>query len=382
MNEDEIIILKDLVEEKYIGEHNKASVSYFASKYRDKFNKRRITEIIIKYMKEGYLQCDYQRNDLVFSFIDKDKFNEIKDVIEVNNNLMNKKESNEYDVFISYAGEDRYEVAIPLRNALLKQKKDLKIWFDKTELTIGDSLTQTIDEGLRKSKYGIVIISPSFLNKNWTRKELDALSYREIMNGVKVVLPVWHNIRREDVEKHSLLLASKIAGTTIEGIDTLAKELLLAIYGSEKDKNNIPIQEKIKIIYKFNDISITGDLHKYSLNVVLKLNQPPAINTFKMKIMWPEFIRIVKLFNINTKYEIIKNRRTYLELNLDYNKKIYPGEDVSIVSSNGFGIIEYEFDDSIWDEVFENNVILYYEIYFDDQMPIKNKINFRELNKF
>ena len=69
-----------------------------------------------------------------------------------------------WDVFISHAGEDKETVALPLANALTRA--GVRVWVDKHQLTIGDSLTEKIDEGLTQSYFGIVILRPSFFAKN------------------------------------------------------------------------------------------------------------------------------------------------------------------------------------------------------------------------
>jgi hypothetical protein len=76
----------------------------------------------------------------------------------------------EWDAFISHASEDKKDFAEPLADALMSS--GLRIWYDKTALSIGDVLRQQIDEGLAHSKYGIVILSHNFFqrngpNKNW-----------------------------------------------------------------------------------------------------------------------------------------------------------------------------------------------------------------------
>ena len=42
-----------------------------------------------------------------------------------------------------------------------------------------------IDEGLRKSKFGVVILSPNYIaeNKYWTKAELDGLFQMEVLMG-------------------------------------------------------------------------------------------------------------------------------------------------------------------------------------------------------
>ena len=133
----------------------------------------------------------------------------------------------EWDTFICHAGEDKAEVVEPLARGL--DSRGLKVWYDRWELEVGDSLRRKIDEGLAKSRYGIVVISPSFLKKKpWTEKELDGLVQKEI-DGRKVILPVWHKVTHKDVAQYSLTLADKIAASTERGIASLADELEAAI---------------------------------------------------------------------------------------------------------------------------------------------------------
>ena len=70
-----------------------------------------------------------------------------------------------YNLFLSHAAEDKDAIARPLYDALCVA--GLSVWFDESVLKIGDSLREKIDEGLAKSEFGIVILSPSFLAKRW-----------------------------------------------------------------------------------------------------------------------------------------------------------------------------------------------------------------------
>jgi len=132
----------------------------------------------------------------------------------------------DWDVFISHASEDKAEIAVPLSERL--KEMGLRVWLDKFELTVGDSLRQTIERGLAGSRFGVVIISPDFLNKYWPQAELDGLTAREAA-GVKVVLPVWHRVDEAHVRKHSPILAGKLAATTNNGIEHVANQLMRAI---------------------------------------------------------------------------------------------------------------------------------------------------------
>ncbi len=120
--------------------------------------------------------------------------------------------TSKYDCFISYSTEDKKAVALPLANSL--RNHGLKVWFDEFELHIGDSIRRKIDEGLANSLFGIVILSKSFLSKNWTQYELDGLVVREMSVGNKVILPIWHDVTREQVEAYSPSLSCKVALNT------------------------------------------------------------------------------------------------------------------------------------------------------------------------
>src|SRR5260370_39162280 len=68
-----------------------------------------------------------------------------------------------WDVFISHATEDKEAVAEPLSRALMKA--GVSVWYDAFILKPGDSLMFSIDMGLRKSKFGVVILSQAFFRK-------------------------------------------------------------------------------------------------------------------------------------------------------------------------------------------------------------------------
>ena len=96
---------------------------------------------------------------------------------------------------------------------------------DKGEIRIGDNLVRKIDDGLRRSRYGVVIVSPHFFAKGWSTWELSALAAIEAGAGKKRILPVWHNMTSADVEKHSPLMAVIYAANTNDGIESIADQI-------------------------------------------------------------------------------------------------------------------------------------------------------------
>lgn len=131
-----------------------------------------------------------------------------------------------WDVFISHASEDKDAVALPL--AKLLGDRGVKVWIDAHELKLGDSLRGKIDEGLAKSQWGLVILSPSFFRKPWFQAEVDALVSRE-MGGQRVVLPVWHDVTAADVARCSPLLAARLGVSTASGLDKVCDAVLSAM---------------------------------------------------------------------------------------------------------------------------------------------------------
>lgn len=133
----------------------------------------------------------------------------------------------EYDVFISHASEDKSEVVRPLAHAL--NNGGLKVWYDEFELKIGDSLRRKIDAGLAKSKFGVVVLSRSFFKKGWTNYELDGLVTRSI-SGEQILLPIWHEITKQELIEFSPSLADKVARSTgTNTIDEIAQEIIQVI---------------------------------------------------------------------------------------------------------------------------------------------------------
>jgi hypothetical protein len=177
--------------------------------------------------KQNKQQLDFQRN--LERAINEQKvqlnylINQNYSSQQVNNISNENGTEKKYDFFISHASEDKDDIVRELADAL--ERNGFKIWYDEFELKVGDSLRKKIDIGLKNSRYGIVIISPSFVMKNWTEYELNGMVAKE-MNGTKVILPIWHKITKDEVLQFSPTLADKVAlNTSIHSIDDIIKIL-------------------------------------------------------------------------------------------------------------------------------------------------------------
>jgi hypothetical protein len=134
------------------------------------------------------------------------------------------KKDKQYDVFISHASEDKDDFVRPF--ATLLKEKGLMVWYDEFELKIGDKLRRKIDEGLSKTRYGVVVLSNFFFAKEWPQKELDGLFAIED-NGQDVILPIWHKISKNEVLKYSPTIAGILAlNTSSFSIEEIAEKIV------------------------------------------------------------------------------------------------------------------------------------------------------------
>ena len=206
-----------------IAEHQKKIAAKNVELGRKKQDLRKAEEDELK--KSQKQQLDFQRK---LNF-DIEKQKEQLDFL-INRNysspemIVNSENSSKhYDFFISHASEDKDDLVRDLAEAL--KKEGFEVWYDEFELKIGDSLRKKIDNGLSKSRYGIVIVSHSFISKNWPEYELNGMVARE-MNGHKVILPIWHKITKNEVLEFSPSLADKMAlNTSIHTIEDIVKAL-------------------------------------------------------------------------------------------------------------------------------------------------------------
>lgn len=133
-------------------------------------------------------------------------------------------QSEAYDVFISHAWEDKDDFVREL--ARKAREAGLRVWYDETNIKWGDSLRQSIDEGLRGSYFGIAVLSPSFFAKQWTAYELDALVERTL-SGAGRLLPIWHRVTKDDVAREIPSLANRLAlNTALLSADDIVRELM------------------------------------------------------------------------------------------------------------------------------------------------------------
>lgn len=161
-----------------------------------------------------------------------------------------------YDVFISHAYEDKDSFVNELVDELMKQ--GILVWYDDKDTAWGSSLREEIDKGLRLSKFGIVVLSPSYIadGKYWTKQELNGLFQMESIESGRI-LPIWHQLTKKEVAKYSPMIADRKSMTTAiltpgEIAEEFAKILKIVSENEELSVLNEKIQNLYSSYYKLN----------------------------------------------------------------------------------------------------------------------------------
>jgi len=136
-----------------------------------------------------------------------------------------------YDIFISHASEDKDDFVRPLAEHLRQNR--VEVWFDEFSLRPGMSLRRSIDAGLAKSRFGIVVLSPHFFGKSWPEWELNGLVQRHLAGSHNVIVPIWHRVTRNTVADYSPPLADIVAIRSDQGLARVVEQVLKIIRPEE-----------------------------------------------------------------------------------------------------------------------------------------------------
>jgi hypothetical protein len=129
----------------------------------------------------------------------------------------------EWDVFIAHSTTDQEPFVRELAEGL--ETAGFTVWYAPFALKWGDSLRRKIEEGLTKSRYGIVVLSPNFFASEWPQSELDGLTQRQNAEGRTLILPILHNITIDEVRKRSPMLADRLAISSDRGVNYFVQQL-------------------------------------------------------------------------------------------------------------------------------------------------------------
>lgn len=126
--------------------------------------------------------------------------------------------------FISHDSRDKDDVARPLAQKLSSML--CPVWYDEYSIGVGDSLRESIDNGIRDARKCIVVLSRNFFsNPGWTKAEFNAVMGKHVTSGGAVILPIWHGVSREEVFEYSPMLADVVGLPSTLELDEMARRL-------------------------------------------------------------------------------------------------------------------------------------------------------------
>ena len=71
-----------------------------------------------------------------------------------------------------------------------------------------------------------------------------------------------------------------------------------------------------------------------------------------------------------------------LEYVLDWERRVFPGEEVYLLGDNREHCFEYRFDDSVHRAVSDENYVVEYALHFEDHEPISGSVPMRDLHVY
>lgn len=196
----------------------------------------------------------------------------------------------DFDIFLSHAGEQYESHALPLYNALTR--RGLKVWLYRVQAIMAREVRIQIEDGLRRSRYVLALVSRDYLAKGWPQTELSVALSEQVGKQREVLLLILF----PDVTTASLKTFSSIAALLHhERIENYPSDEALADR-VRKDINALssgapipppsPVEKERKPGEPFNSLPIKDYMQ----------NRLPSLH---MEFNWPQYDENQKQFNIS-----------------------------------------------------------------------------------
>jgi len=113
-----------------------------------------------------------------------------------------------WDVFISHSSKDK-DIADRLAERL---SRNFNVWYDTSNLLLGDNIEKSVKIGLKCSNFGLVIFSNNFFENYQSSLKKDELEHfiSKLSSRKKVLLPILFGIDKKDMKRFSQDLKLRI----------------------------------------------------------------------------------------------------------------------------------------------------------------------------
>ncbi len=208
------------------------------------------------------------------------------------------------DFFISHASEDKDSFVRSLADTLILS--GASVFYDEYTIKLGDSLTESINYGISKSKNGIIVFSEYFLQKGWTNAELQALFNKSIRERFKLIL-VFHGISHDSIAAKYPLLSDIRGISSSVGLYKVVNE----IHASTGFQSNMT--------FAYTQLSLNQEQLQDGISITIRIGFPLLGDLRNDKV----FFEIGQKENFNTRLRLYlyRNQRIYFEfVDCNYNK--------------------------------------------------------------
>ena len=137
-----------------------------------------------------------------------------------------------------------------------------------------------------------------------------------------------------------------------------------------------------EIIISYKKLSIESKIHKYALEISVKLLQTPDQDFFRISFLWPAQIPISKIVGFEEGEEQNINGQLYKEYALFVEKRLWPGQTMKIVGGKSAAILEYEFNNYVYMNRHSTPFDLHYTLFLQSWQPVQGNVSFESLNIF
>jgi len=150
-------------------------------------------------------------------------------------------ENNNYrwKIFISHAAEDKESFVDTFAKTL--SKNDITNWYDKNEIQLGHSITESINYGLKNSEFVVVILSKNYIKKGWTNTEINSY-FANDGDKAKRVMPIWHNVTKQEVHDFAPILVDRLSANSSQGYETIIEKIKRRL---NVNLSEVPIQQNL-----------------------------------------------------------------------------------------------------------------------------------------
>jgi len=188
-------------------------------------------------------------------------------------------------------------------------------------------------------------------------------------------------VHSETIDKGDIKYWLEISETLIPKIKA-AKSALSEDQAKNQIETTSESTSPAEVIVTYNELSIASKIHKYALEVSVKLLKTPDQDFFRFSFLWPAQIPITKIAGIEENENQNINEHLYKEYAVPVEKRLWPGQTMKIVGGKATAILEYEFNNAVYMNRHTEAFDFRYSLFLQSWQPVQGEISFDLLNKF